>query len=138
MPTPEEERIVSNIAAACKAFFYDGPNADIGRLRHMCVDLVRRGKCVVYTYVSDESHFWLEPRQEGRRHRCHYLADRPVHHGMEIEVWHDERWVRARYLAEYMGSERPDVVLDLQTSPRALIHLEHTDEVVIARWPRGY
>lgn len=141
MPTTQdEERIASNIAAACQGLFRDPPEErDPGRLRQFCIEFVRRGQCAVYTYASDEGRFWLALREEGRRGWCHYLDERPVLHGETIEIWQDGRWIRARYHAEGLGDRSvvPDCVLEFDTKPASLLHLKHTDEVVIARWPRS-
>lgn len=131
---------MESIAAACQGLFREPrEERDPGRLRQFCIEFVRKGRCAVYSYPTDETHFWLELREEGRRGWCHYLAERPVHHGETIEIWAETHWVRARYQADGLGdrSVAPDSVLHLETRPPSIIHLKHTEEVVVARWPRS-
>lgn len=134
-----EAFLVEKIAAAANAYFRDPePQRDVKWLLQFCVELVRRDRCVVYAYATDESHFWLQLRDEGPRGSCHYLAEVPVADGKELEVWHDGRWVKARYVARGLGPrETPDCLLWLDTRPPVLIHTEQTDEVLCVRWPRG-
>lgn len=136
----EEATLVERIAAACQGYFREPPEQrDAARLRQFCVELVRRDRCVVYTYATDEAHFWLQLRREGLRGWSHYLAEVPVLDGKWLEVWHDGRWVRARYHARGLGEGVviPECVLALETHPPVLLYLDQADEVICARWPRG-
>jgi hypothetical protein len=70
-------------------------------------------------------------RQTGRslthEHR-HYLAEKPVHCGDELEIYRKGRWIRGRY--EWTG--RPEDPPTLETGSRVL----ELDATHLLRWPK--